>query len=83
MEKFGRDEWVAQVAGRRAAPTGWQAQVLARWNAVPVLWRMLALLALAASIPLVTSNDYFIRIAGNVCLFAALALGLNVVVGYA
>ncbi len=38
---------------------------------------------LAALVPLATSNDYIIRVAGNVCLFGLLALGLNVVVGYA
>jgi branched-chain amino acid transport system permease protein len=81
-EKFGRDEWVAQVGGRQAAgnlPT----RLLGRWSAVPIRWRFLALLALGAAIPLFTHNDYYLRVVGTVWLFGALAVGLNVVVGYA
>jgi branched-chain amino acid transport system permease protein len=37
----------------------------------------------AALVPLLTSSEYIIRVSGNICLFALLALGLNVVVGYA
>src|SRR5574341_1520362 len=83
LDKFGHDEWVAQIDQRRAAPAGWSGRVLARWNAIPLGWRFLGLLALFVAVPLLTSSDYLIRIAGNVCLFATLALGLNVVVGFA
>jgi len=58
-------------------------RALERWNALPATARFFILLAAAASVPLLTSNDYVIRIAGNVCLFATLAVALNVVVGYA
>jgi ABC-type branched-subunit amino acid transport system permease subunit len=81
-DKFGSDEWVAQVDKRRAG-SGFAGQMLARWNAIPLQWRFLGLLALAATIPFLTSSDYIIRVAGTVCLFATLVLGLNVVVGYA
>src|SRR5258708_379769 len=81
-EKFGRDEWVAQVDKRRAG-SGFAGQALARWNAIPLQWRFLGLLALTATVPFITSSDYIIRVAGTVCLFATLVLGLNVVVGYA
>lgn len=83
LDQFGRDEWVAQVEQRRAAPTGWVGRLLARWNALPLGWRFLGVLAAFAVVPLLTSSDYLIRVAGTVCLFAALALGLNVVVGFA
>ncbi|MBM2850033.1 MAG: High-affinity branched-chain amino acid transport system permease protein LivH, partial [Anaerolineales bacterium] len=82
-DKFGRDEWVAQIDARRAAPTGVMGQLLARWNALPLGWRWIGVLASFAAIPFLTSNDYLIRVAGTVCLFATLSLGLNVVVGYA
>ena len=82
-DKFGRDEWVAQIDARRAAPTGVTGQLLARWNALPLGWRWLGVLAAFAAIPFLTSNDYLIRVAGTVALFATLSLGLNVVVGYA
>jgi branched-chain amino acid transport system permease protein len=63
--------------------SNWTGQALGRWNALSITARFLILLAAFAAIPLLTSNDYVIRIAGNVCLFAALAVALNVVVGYA
>jgi branched-chain amino acid transport system permease protein len=37
----------------------------------------------AGLLPLLTSNTFVIRIAGNIALMGTLALGLNVVVGYA
>jgi branched-chain amino acid transport system permease protein len=82
-DKFGRDEWVAQADARRAAPTGLIGRMLARWNAWPIGWRFLGLLAAGTVIPLLTHNDYYLRVAGTVWLFATLAVGLNVVVGYA
>lgn len=82
-ERFGRDEWVSQVEGRRAGPAGLAGQLLLRWNAIPLQWRFVGLLALAAAVPFLGSSDYVIRVAGTVCLFATLVLGLNVVVGYA
>jgi len=82
-DKFGRDEWVAQVDARRAGPSGPAGRLLARWNALPIRWRFLGLLAVGATIPLLTHNDYYLRVAGTVWLFATLAVGLNVVIGYA
>ena len=82
-DKFGRDEWVAQADARRAAQTGLTGRLRGGWNALPLSWRFIALLAAGAVIPLLTHNDYYIRVAGTVWLFATLAVGLNVVVGYA
>src|SRR5205807_10643707 len=53
------------------APLGWQ-----RWMAA-----LLGLVALVA--PLVAPNDYWIGVMARICLYATLALGLNVVVGFA
>ncbi|MEK7275983.1 MAG: branched-chain amino acid ABC transporter permease, partial [Chloroflexota bacterium] len=82
MEKFGRDEWVAQVDARRKE-AGALGQIAARWNRLPLWARFAAFVILAAAVPLATDNDYVIRVAGNFVLYGALALGLNVVVGYA
>jgi branched-chain amino acid transport system permease protein len=49
-------------------------------------WRgplALVLAAAAAAFPLVAPNDYWIGVAARICLYATLALGLNVVVGFA
>jgi branched-chain amino acid transport system permease protein len=82
LDNIGEDEWVAQAEARRAArgPIG---RALARLEAANPFVVGGVLFALAALFPLLTSNDYIIRIAGNVCLYGLLALGLNVVVGYA
>jgi ABC-type branched-subunit amino acid transport system permease subunit len=42
-----------------------------------------ALLAFAVIAPLVAPNDYWIGVMARICLYATLALGLNVVVGFA
>ncbi len=56
----------------------------ARWNALAFLPRMGLVLAFLGVMPLFfAGNNYVIRILGNVCMFSALAIALNVVVGYA
>jgi branched-chain amino acid transport system permease protein len=81
--KFGHDEWVAQVDKRRAGPSGLGGRLLERWNALPISWRFVGLLAIGALIPVFVHNDYYLRVLGTLWLFGALAVGLNVVVGYA
>lgn len=44
---------------------------------------MAALVAFAVIAPLVAPNDYWIGVMARICLYATLALGLNVVVGFA
>jgi branched-chain amino acid transport system permease protein len=82
LDKIGQDEWVEQLAARRArlGPLGRALERLELANPLLVAG---ALILVAALVPLSTSNEYIIRVAGNVCLFGLLALGLNVVVGYA
>jgi branched-chain amino acid transport system permease protein len=82
LDKIGQDEWVEQSAARRAA-RGPLGRALARVEAANPLALGGIFIALAALVPLLTSSDYVIRTAGNICLFGLLALGLNVVVGYA
>src|SRR5882762_9841694 len=53
------------------AQPGWQ-----RWAAA-----VLGLVALVA--PLAAPNDYWIGVMARICLYATLALGLNIVVGFA
>ena len=81
--KVGVDEWVARaeertgVRGGRLAPVFRQAERLPWWGLLA------AAVAAAAFVPLVSDSDYVIRVAVNTVLFALLALGLNVVVGWA
>src|SRR5258706_6287416 len=81
--KFGHDEWVSQVDARRAGPGGPVQRLLDRWNKLPLSWRLVGLLLIGVAIPLFIHNDYYLRVIGTVWLFVALAVGLNVVIGYA
>ena len=80
--RVGVDEWVARHEERTGARTGWTAPLL---NAVermpPWVWLAVAVAA-AALVPALSDSDYVIRVAVNTVLFALLALGLNVVVGW-
>jgi ABC-type branched-subunit amino acid transport system permease subunit len=83
FDKIGQDEWVNEVDARSARARNPLERLLERLRAVnPILLAGL-LIALAALVPSLTTNQYIIRVVGNICLFALLALGLNVVVGYA
>ena len=77
--KIGVDEWVASVEGRREDQTPFRRLV----ERTPPAARLAVPLLLAAAFPLATDNDFLIRVGINTLLFALLALGLNVVVGYA
>ena len=81
--RIGTDEWVASVEGRVARRAGPLGHVLRAWERVTPPVRFLVVIALAAVFPLLTSNEYYQRVGLNTLLFALLALGLNVVVGWA
>ena len=81
--RVGVDEWVARHGERRGARTGWTAPFLNAFERLPP-WAVLALgLAAGAAVPFVSDSDYVVRVAVNTVLFALLAVGLNVVVGWA
>ncbi|MEO8395119.1 MAG: hypothetical protein ABI700_19130, partial [Chloroflexota bacterium] len=81
--KIGVDQWVEQYeqrVGRKSGVSGFVQQIGGRLPA----WAWLGIMVLIGfTLPLLTSNDLVIRIAGNVALMSMLALGLNVVVGFA
>src|SRR4051812_7703245 len=80
--KIGVDQWVEQYGQRVARKTGLTGFVQRLSGRLPV-WVWLIVMALIGfALPLLTSNDLVIRIAGNVALMGMLALGLNVVVGF-
>ena len=81
--KVGVDEWVANVEGRTERGTGLLADFRKHWERIPPPAKLGAAVAAAASFPLATDSDFLIRVGVNTILFALLALGLNVVVGYA
>jgi branched-chain amino acid transport system permease protein len=83
MPTVGVDEWVAQEAERRSGYRGLTAPVRRRWDALPAAARLGAAVALAALVPVLSGSDYVVRVGVNTLLLALLALGLNVVVGWA
>jgi ABC-type branched-subunit amino acid transport system permease subunit len=83
-ERFGQDEWVAREEARRATGVGgWVAHLERTWQQLNPRLQVLVLVALAAMLPLVTRNAYVMRVAGLTGLYVMLALGLNIVAGFA
>jgi branched-chain amino acid transport system permease protein len=76
---LGADDWVAEMPSRLAA-RGALARAVGR---VPFAARFGAFAVLAALLPVLTSNDYVIRVGFNTLVYVLLALGLNVIVGWA
>ena len=80
---IGVDEWVARREGRLAAPTtmaGHAQQQLAR---VPQWTLLVGFVVVVALIPVLTSDEYLLRVTADTMLYALLAMGLNVAVGWA
>jgi branched-chain amino acid transport system permease protein len=76
---IGSDEWVARKSLLEEAPTPLQAAL--RRLPVPA-WFAVAMVA-SALFPIVVTSDYVVRVGVNTIIYALLALGLNVVVGWA
>ena len=81
--RIGVDEWVAQVEGRRERYTGLRGAVERRWERLPPAARVLVLAAPAAAFPYLTSEGNVFRYGLFTLVYALLALGLNIVVGFA
>ncbi len=81
--RIGVDEWVASFDERRdvgAGVVGWARKTLAR---VPGPFFYLLFGVVAGLVPVVTDDAYVVRVGFDTLLYMLLALGLNVVVGYA
>jgi branched-chain amino acid transport system permease protein len=93
--RIGADEWVAQADRRQRQRTGLWGAIANRWESIPAAWRIGAAAILLIVAPLLTNtapvlsmlgisnNDFIIRIGATFLAFGILAIGLNVVVGYA
>ena len=82
MSRIGIDSWAAEAEERiQRGRLGEASDRLGR--RVPLPGRVLALAAVASLLPLVTSSDYVVRVGVNTLLFILLAVGLNIVVGWA
>ena len=81
--RIGVDEWVASVEGKRERYTGFLGPVLRAWDQLPMAMRVLVFAAPAALLPLVMSEGNLFRYGLFTLVYALLAIGLNVVVGFA
>ena len=93
--RIGTDEWVAQAEGRRRKRSGFWGGVAERWEKTPLLWRYALVISLLIALPLLSgtnmfleligssNNDFIVRTGARFLVFAIMAIGLNVVVGYA
>jgi branched-chain amino acid transport system permease protein len=78
--RIGVDEWVASAEGRRR-----QSRTDRAWGYVdraPAVLKLLALAAPFALYPLFVDSDYLMQVGIDTLIFVALALGLNVAVGW-
>jgi branched-chain amino acid transport system permease protein len=75
--QIGVDSWVAESDERRES-----GRIRQAFERVPPAARFGAFLFVSALVPLLSSNEYVIRVGVDTLIFALLALGLNVVVGF-
>jgi branched-chain amino acid transport system permease protein len=80
---IGVDEWVASVEGRDERYLGWTGAIRRELDRVPRPLFYLAFGIAAGLLPALTSDAYIIRVGFDTLLYMLLALGLNVVVGFA
>jgi branched-chain amino acid transport system permease protein len=80
--RVGVDEWVARVDERRAAQKGLSGLVARVWERVPAPGRIVLLLGPFAIFPFVTNEGNIFRYGLITLIYALLAMGLNVVVGF-
>ena len=80
--QIGADEWVRR-AGAPAGEAGPLGELKRQLRRVPDVARFAFLVALAALVPVVATDDYQVRVGTVTLVFALLALGLNVSVGFA
>jgi len=81
--KVGVDQWVAEAEERREARTGLTGAVARAWERVPPPGRLALLLGPFAIFPFVTNEGNLFRYGLITIVYALLAIGLNVVVGFA
>jgi branched-chain amino acid transport system permease protein len=83
MSRIGTDEWVEQQELRTEYYTGFTGPARRAFDKVGPGPRFFAFLAIWAAFPFLTDSDGLIRVGVSVLLLALLALGLNIVVGWA
>ncbi|MDQ2982835.1 MAG: branched-chain amino acid ABC transporter permease [Actinomycetota bacterium] len=81
--RVGVDEWVASHEERRERGTGFYPWALDLWERLPAIAKLAVFVVPAGFFPLMSSNPNLFRYGIVTLIYALLALGLNIVVGYA
>ena len=81
--RVGVDEWVASHEGRRARSAGIVGRLQQWWRRTPPAGRILVFLIPAAIFPLVSNTGNIYRYGVVTLIYALLAYGLTIVVGFA
>ena len=81
--QIGTDEWVARADQRTERRRGLAGALESGWKRLPPAAQLLVVVGAAAVFGGATSNDYYLRVGVNTLIYALLAVGLNVVVGWA
>jgi branched-chain amino acid transport system permease protein len=81
--QVGVDEWVARHEERREAQRGLTGAIIRVWQRIPPAGHLALLLAPLVVFPFVTNEGNLFRYGLITLIYALLALGLNVVVGFA
>lgn len=82
MSNIGVDRWVAESAEREEKYTGWAGPARRLLDRIPSGWKLAVFLGVAALYPFLVQQAG-VRIGITALLLALLAIGLNVVVGWA
>src|SRR6516165_3574865 len=81
--QVGADEWVAREAGRHEYLPSWMGDTQRRWERIG-WWPRLALAGLAGlALPLIGLGGFQLQVGIDTLVIVLLALGLNIVVGWA
>ncbi len=81
--RVGVDEWVATHEGRREAQRGVSGALYRGWERIPAWGHLVILLGPFAIFPFVANEGNLFRYGLITIIYALLAMGLNVVVGFA
>jgi ABC-type branched-subunit amino acid transport system permease subunit len=81
--RIGSDEWVARADERRTVQGGLLGAARGVVAGVPPVVQLTVFVAVVALIPFMSSSQYVVRVATDTTIYAVLAMGLNVAVGWA
>jgi len=81
--QIGVDEWVARSEDRVVAPRGVPERARTAVARIPQWVLLLGFVIGVALIPVVTNDQYVLRVSADTMLYVLLAAGLNVAVGWA